>query len=221
MKIYKFRPLVTQEDFNRAKNILETGHFWCSKFSELNDPTEGSFHAKTKRLIDTALEHKKRYKICSFSGEKAFSEPIMWGYYANGFRGIAIEVECYEEEVQEIKYEKDIKTIKNYLDISNDVEKILISKLTSWEHENEFRFLKPSNNNFHKIGDITAVYFGNPYGNAVNNEEICNNSQHLPDYKNLKNKLNKLAEGLKIDCHNVKIEFKKMGGCRVVVDEKL
>ncbi len=40
MKLYKFRPLANQNEFSRAKQILETGCFWCSQFSELNDPIE-------------------------------------------------------------------------------------------------------------------------------------------------------------------------------------
>src|SRR3989344_8601879 len=165
--IYKFRPLATQDDFDRAKNILETGHFWCSKFSELNDPMEGAFHASTIKKIDEALEQKMHYKICSFSGEKAFEEPTLWGYYANGFRGIAIEVECEDTKVRKINYKENIKSINN-----TSIDEILTTKLDPWKKEEEYRFLVESDNNFHKIGKIKAVYFGDPYNRATNKSNI-------------------------------------------------
>ena len=32
----------------------------------------------------------------------------MWGHYANGFRGVAIEIEVCENEVNKIKYKREI-----------------------------------------------------------------------------------------------------------------
>jgi hypothetical protein len=61
------------------------------------------------------LGAKAHYKICSFSDEKAFSNPIMWGYYANGFRGVAVEIEVCGEEVNKIKYERKIPSSSRVL----------------------------------------------------------------------------------------------------------
>jgi hypothetical protein len=33
----------------------------------------------------------------------------MWGYYANGFRGIAIEVECKKDELQKLSIKLRLK----------------------------------------------------------------------------------------------------------------
>jgi hypothetical protein len=35
--------------------------------------------------------------------------------------------------------------------LSDNAQKILTKKSKAWIHENEFRFLTPSSNNFHKI----------------------------------------------------------------------
>ena len=43
IKLYKFRPLSDCKDFERIEKILETGEFWCPKFTELNDPMEGVY----------------------------------------------------------------------------------------------------------------------------------------------------------------------------------
>lgn len=102
MKLYKFRPLANQTDFDRAKAILETGCFWCSKFFDLNDPMEGVYKG-----IKNYFAEKDRYKICSFSGKKAFRDPVMWAYYANGFKGMAIETAiCNETKVKAMEYIK-------------------------------------------------------------------------------------------------------------------
>jgi len=204
MKLYKFRPLATQEDFNRAKNILETGCFWCSKFSELNDPMEGAFHSAEIKIVNETFAGKNCRKICSFSGGTAFKDPILWGYYANGFRGIAIEVECDEKEVEKINYKKYINKLKN-TNINNNVKKVLTTKLESWELEEEYRFLIESVNHFHKIGEIKNIYFGDPYYSALNKNKIYEQSDILKKYKKYKNDLIKLTQNMNVGCHNVTI----------------
>ena len=43
VKLYKFRPLADDRDFERLKEILKTGKFYCPKFPDLNDPMEGVY----------------------------------------------------------------------------------------------------------------------------------------------------------------------------------
>jgi hypothetical protein len=208
MKLYKFRPLAKEEDFQRAKSIIETGRFWCSRFSELNDPMEGVFCTKDHEIIDEVYKQKNLYKICSFSAEAAFKHPCMWGYYANGFKGIAIEIEVDDGEVKKIGY-------KNDRDTTNDskpdaIEAILTTKLTSWKYEAEYRFLKESKENEHSIGKITAVYFGEPYGDFGNKQTIYKANTKLQCYQCLSRKLIKIVQDHKqehkIKCFSVRIE---------------
>lgn len=205
MIIYKFRSLGTQEDFARIKIILETGHFWCSKFSELNDPMEGSFHASTIEKITESFDQKIQYKICSFSSREAFKEPTLWGYYANGFRGIAIEVECNKDQVKKISYEEDIASIDE-----KTVEEILNTKLKPWEKEREYRFLVESDNNYHKIGTIKAVYFGFPYNNARNRDNIYSETPVLQKYIEFKKALINIINSKNIPYYDVVIERNKV-----------
>ncbi len=213
MKLYKFRALANDRDLERLKGILKTGEFWCSKFSELNDPMEGVYTVlnghNVSGAIDLIYNEKEKYKICSFSGEEAFSNPPMWGYYANGFKGMAIEIEIDEHDVEPIGYVDDILHL---LKVDSDVEikKILTSKLKFWKHEAEYRFLKESENNFHKIGEITGVYFGDPYGDVENRQEIEKESGSLSEYKKLKGELIKFAK-----CKGIKVCHVKIEGCKV------
>jgi hypothetical protein len=219
MKLYKFRPLATDgvdSDFSRLKDILKTGKFWCSKFSDLNDPLEGfyaflngSYVSKTARLI---YDEKENYKICSFSDEEAFSNPAMWGYYANGFRGVAIEIEVCRNKVEPIKYKQNIPKLKNRPsdeEAKKEAKKILTTKLKPWEHENEYRFLEKSSSNEFKIGEITALYFGDPYGSAKNKEDIIENSKALKKYIELKDDILKISKDFEL--YLVKIK-----NCKVI-----
>ena len=212
MKIYRFRKLTSEIDHCRLREILETGKFWCSSFWELNDPMEGvfSYYGENDEIIKSGIDAiyslKNKYKICSFSGVKGFENPIMWGYYAGGFKGVAVEVEVREDEVKKVRYKKNIADIfsgDNY-DTVSIVKEIFTRKLEMWEHENEYRFLEDSeNNNYHKIGEITAVYFGNQYGNLSNTVDIQKNKK-LAEYNEFKKRMANIARGKNIHCYNVR-----------------
>ena len=158
MKVYKFRQLIGGTDFCRLKEIIETRKFKCSKFQDLNDPMEGVFsilikseninyNKKIQKIIDAVYSKKMKHKICSFSGEEGFKNPSMWGYYAGGFKGVAIEVEVSQNKLKEVKCkDKDfwidnekisIDTEDNILVDDIYVEEILTVKKRAWENENE------------------------------------------------------------------------------------
>ncbi len=198
MKLYKFRSLGSPEDVRRARRMLETGEFWCSGFSELNDPMEGSFTTELPHnVVDLMYGSKSKFKICSFSGRKALENPIMWGYYANGFSGLVIEIEVKKGDVSKIQYTQSILSINDRGDLDTKTKKVLTSKLISWEHEDEYRFLRVSDVDFHKIGEITAVYWGNPYGRAINKKLIYSNNKNLQNFARRKTSLINIFRGPK------------------------
>ena len=114
--LFKFRSIADRQDFERARKIIETGEFWCSKLWEMNDPMEGVYAHATEELEDWQIGNlfsmKNNYVMCSFSGEKALIDPLMWGYYASGFKGISIEVEV--EDVPEIRKVSYVSTIAEW-----------------------------------------------------------------------------------------------------------
>jgi hypothetical protein len=210
VKLYKFRPLADNTDFDRLKEILETGQFWCSKFQDLNDPMEGvyrflNYTERRARLINLIFGEKASYKICSFSNKKAFSNPIMWGYYANGFRGVAIEIEVYRFKINKIKYEDEIQGFEG----SNPnivAKRILTTKLSMWEHEYEYRLLEQSERNKIKIGNITGLYFGDPYEIAHNRNNIVEDSNNIREYLKNKKRILDITRQNNIAVHSVSIE---------------
>ena len=229
MEVYKFRGLTSESDFNRLKIILEKG-FYCPRFCEMNDAMEGVFDCYGKKdevieKINNIFSEKIKYRICSFSGVNGFKNPLLWGYYAGGFKGVAIEVDMNaknntddgENIFKQIEYEKNSpKTFafkgikyKDAEDIKNVAQKILTTKLDTWRHEDEFRFLTQSDEKEHEIGRIMAIYFGNPYLGLGNGKKIAENEE-LSSYIRRKNEIidfvKKDCKEKQIKCFNVKIE---------------
>lgn len=199
MRLYKFRQLTSCKDLERIIEILETNKFHCAKFSEMNDPMEGVYIATIPSKIGEILNEKNKKRICSFSSEEGFENFAMWGYYANGFKGIAIEIEVDESIVKKVKYEYKVPETEN-------VEEILTTKLKYWEHEAEYRFITENNEDKCEIGKITKLYFGSPYENLTNSDKIIQESKQILEYKKYKEKLNKFLEENKIEFCNFELE---------------
>ena len=111
LKLVKFRSLANQKDLDRAINIITTGKFWCTKLWNMNDPMEGVYSTSNRDIIPKMFTEKNKYVICSFSDnsddnipKKPIQNPLLWGYYANGFKGIAIEIEEDESNVKKVDY---------------------------------------------------------------------------------------------------------------------
>lgn len=205
MKFYKFRKLTSELDYYRLKEIIENNDFWCSSFWELNDPMEGVFSIDTKLAEKISEIHgeKGQYKICSFSGKRAFENPIMWGYYADGFKGVAIEIDLSEEKLKKIKYSDSAMEFDSSSVLDDNVEKILLNKNTAWEHEDEYRYLEKQNDNYFKVEKINAVYFGTPYENLENSEDILKNRESFNRYKKFKEKIIEIIKIKKITFKDV------------------
>ncbi len=211
MKLYKFRSLGNCEDLERAQEILKTGKFWCSRFWELNDPMEGVYWFSAGTLnadfISRLYNSKSDHALCSFSGEEAFKRPIMWGYYANGFKGIAIEIEVEDDlpSIVKMTYSSEVARIGD-TDVPTDgaVKRILTTKLCSWQHEQEYRYLASHDHGKRQIGCLTAVYFGNPYKTAVN-AKAAQQRDPVREYLRCVKSLRKSARDKRIPCRQVDI----------------
>jgi len=201
MKLYKFRSLVSSKDFRRVKEIIEEEKFWCSRIWDLNDPMEGVYKNRYFNRFEwkKTFNDKNEYLICSFSGKIGLKNPILWGYYAYGFKGLAIEIEVENnDEIQKIKYVNEKKFMANL----DDAEKIITRKFKYWEHEDEYRFLIKNSINKQKIGKITKIIFGNPYSDLINYNDILKNSKLLRKYNSYKEKLIEICENKNIDYTN-------------------
>jgi hypothetical protein len=210
INLYKFRPLATCQDLSRAQEILETGQFWCSRFWELNDPMEGVYWFKAGMLTDDFIRElygeKSKRAICSFSGDQAFENPIMWGHYANGFKGIAIEIEVGRDRsnITRVNYTTEIANLTNGDQPTDAVKRILTTKLCCWSYEDEFRYLVEKRHGARRIGRITNVFFGNPYKTTVNAED-AQSRPPVREYLCRLESLKQTAHDQGIACHQIEI----------------
>lgn len=148
MLAYKFRS-PSQVAF--SLDILFNKRLFCSDWTRLNDPMEGQFaysHQSTDEtdysalLDDIALE-KKRIKICSLS--MTYDCHLLWAHYADGFSGMAIEVDLPDNapEIRKVSY----GGVFAYVDIAKvgvayeEARNILSSKYLEWKYEQEVRII--------------------------------------------------------------------------------
>lgn len=202
IKLYKFRPLATCEDFCRAQEILKTGKFWCAKFNKLNDPMEGIYLSEgfSQERIKELLDSKAEFGICSFS--KQYTKPKMWKHYASDFRGIVIEIEVNLKQVHKIRYDKSFSEIQEKIPAHKIkpvkyAKQILTRKLDIWKHESEYRYLTTKGEGNHEIGKITRLitWSNDSMNNAV--DMICS-SQAGEDYATYRDFLISMAKNLKV-----------------------
>ena len=189
MKLLKFRSL-NKYNYTQICDIIQNQKFWMSNIWNLNDSMEGVYSSILKQeYLDKIFSNKNKYKICSFSHGNEIDNSLLWGYYANGYRGIAIQVEINDEsKLKKINYDEDNKIFENLEDIN--IVDIITSKNKNWEKENEYRYLlEESEEGYYKIGKIIKIYFGNPHGHLNNRKKIEDNSNEYKKYNELSNKL--------------------------------
>ncbi len=202
MKLYKFRPLGDERSSDHIIRILEDGKFWCSHFWELNDPMEGVYRRQSSTAdVNEIFSDKSGRVICSFSGKRALNKPLMWGYYANGFKGLVIELDVDDAAVCEMTYTPDVVCPDATQPVDVQVRKILTNKLMPWKHENEYRYITRSADNKHRIGTIAAVILGVPYPKTLAYDDAHGRMATLNDYRVRLREINRVAidRGMRID----------------------
>lgn len=217
LTLFKFRSLGDDESLKHAKEILETGRFWCSRLWEQNDPMEGVFRFGQGKLSPNDLKklfHMKNNRfICSFSGARAFKRPLMWGYYANGFRGIAVKLEVAKSDVRGVSYVAQgvnwTPSSKNET-TSTWLERVLTTKLKCWKHEDEYRYITKEEGGARVIGAISEVYFGWPYKAVINFEEVKAESKALREYDARVAELIDIAKKSKFRCFRAYVKEGKV-----------
>lgn len=211
MKLYKFRALgnckdLKTDDLGRIKDIIDTDKFHCSNFLDFNDMNEGVFSINPEN-IGITLPLKQQYKICSFSTRRSLKNQLMWGHYANAGMGVAIEIEVglkkdlKNKKIKQVEYSQ-VKYSNEYSRLDS-IEDILTHKSKKWSYENEFRYLSNEGTEDKvKIGKITKIYFGTPYEDLENYDDIKKEHEKLRKYLSLKEELEGFCEGKSILCED-------------------
>lgn len=129
-------------------DMIVNQRIFCSLWENLNDPLEGYYRmqfgeefSSLENMYKLVLnQYKDTTHICSLSntGENY----LLWSHYANGHRGVAIEIDIDRnlEQLHEVKYEKLNpifgEKFKETLPIA-----IFTTKTKQWKYEKEYRIL--------------------------------------------------------------------------------
>lgn len=145
MTFYKFRDL---KNFEFVADIIMNEQLHSAGFDKLNDPMEGIFYYDNgvdKTIIDSIKAAKQKHKVCSLSED--FKHPLLWAHYADGFKGICIEIGIEQGyNVHEIKYMNETPKINNgsYSNLTEEsydsfAVRALTRKFKEWTYEGEYR----------------------------------------------------------------------------------
>lgn len=222
MKVYKFRSLGDQESYERTANILTTGRFRFSRYWEMNDPMEGLYKGSKSLSDETAsivFGEKANRLICCFSGEIALRNPLMWGYYANGFKGAAIEVEIDQSQLTPIVYSNELIRYANIGTIEHRVTSILTRKLKCWKHEREvrtFHFNNDDPNQLYPVGTITGVVLGMPYPRKFFHPNVYGRWDYFRNYEGQAEGIAELARE-----NNLKVSWAFLRSGRIRIEGQI
>jgi len=165
LRAYKFR---SASNIEFALDILLNRRLYCADWRNLNDPMEGMFayahngdEPRVQRVVKGIGEAKGGYKVCSLS--RTFDSHLLWAHYADGFNGIAIEVDLPDNHrnIRTVDYEGvfSFLNIDAVEDEREAAETILFSKYREWAYEQEVRILN-SEPYYHLQRPIRTVIVG-------------------------------------------------------------
>ncbi|MCF8245500.1 MAG: DUF2971 domain-containing protein [Saprospiraceae bacterium] len=174
MKTYKFRG---ESQIAFAFDIIINNRLYCANWNDLNDPMEGMYAYQSNRKTNHSIitqkvkgirVSKRKYKICSLS--ETFDNHLLWGHYAEGFKGVAIEIELPDNDINIRKVEPRgvfaYLNMDEFTDVDEAARTILFSKYDVWSYEQEIRILNESQ--WYEIEKpITRVIVGHRMNKAL------------------------------------------------------
>jgi len=178
--LFRYRSLAKDAVENELSSI-QNDYLWCSPFTELNDPMEGSYEAsfrlkKLGHFLDVKakiFDAKAALRVCSFS--ETNDNAVMWAHYADQFKGICIEYDferllmlngCFTRVVyNETPYRVSVHALTD----NELARKILSHKSYKWLYEREWRFFQESVNGKCQLAtrSISCIYLGNKIPEAA------------------------------------------------------
>lgn len=107
-------------------------------------------------------EAQEAFRISSFS--KNQSNPLMWGHYADGMRGVCIEYDIDEKDLNKVEYEEcysvDVLRVLAR-ETEDEVKKTFLRKNPYWEYEKEYRMIRVGESYYPlEKGRLKKIYFG-------------------------------------------------------------
>lgn len=143
IRAYKFRAL---NNFENIEDIFCKKRFYAARYKDLNDPMEGMIRyeddVKMER-IEQVEACKEDIRICSFSG--SFDNLLLWAHYADGFKGICIELDLISSPgypAVKVSYQNGFTVGNDILEVTKNLQLAALTvKNTAWRYEKEIRVI--------------------------------------------------------------------------------
>ena len=165
MLVYKFKSL---QKFEHITDIFLHRRFYAALLSELNDPMEGvaEYESSIKETLKKEFQKSlNEIRVCCFSKKK--NNELLWSHYADGCRGICIEVSVsdYADEVRYNDFPLIRRIREDNLEGYNPqglAEFYCLDKMKCWEYEKEIRLFPIDQSKYidQCFCEIKAVLFG-------------------------------------------------------------
>jgi hypothetical protein len=148
MKLYKYKSL---QNLWHVLDIIVNQRVYCAKWNELNDPLEGRYevYLGTKSssiqeiMVDRIEKAKNKHRVASLSADlKNF---LLWSHYADGHKGIALEIDIPENHKDLIKvfYSPFSSVFTEKIQTQEDMRHLFNGKGEEWAYEQEYRIVVP------------------------------------------------------------------------------
>jgi hypothetical protein len=177
-RLFRYRSFVRPQGIDEELKAITDDYIWCSDFTVLNDPMEGSCipdpsqtNLNTYQSIIYAIyERKVELGIACFS-EIRHSE-LMWAHYAGNHTGICIEysapnlLKALPEAAHMVRVgyvdEPPVLEERESADLPVAARRLLSHKKGAWSYEREWRVLATpaAVKLLPNSGCVTAVYLG-------------------------------------------------------------
>ena len=177
MDAFKFRTL---KDLDRVLGMIRSNDLWCAEWQNLNDPMEGFYYydpggvqTNAQRIINAIRRGKRGRFVCSLSAR--FDIATQWAYYADEFRGLALEydlsdlIRSGEVTVDHVHYEPLEASFDIYQDADPErlAELVLLTKIDEWRHEQEIRIISRTSGRLRIPGGVQSVTVGHRMASEV------------------------------------------------------
>ena len=131
----------------RVLDIVFNDHLYCSRWDKLNDPMEACYdvyakHESDRHIMDVKIKTAlNQWRIAALgSSNKTF---LLWSHYADGHKGIAIEIEIPRDhsDLQEVKYDWATSVFSHTEQTEYSMRHLLYYKKEEWGYEKEYRII--------------------------------------------------------------------------------
>lgn len=134
-----------------------------NNWEEFESSLKAKDSVKVERFCHDAVKDAQlNFRIASLTSKD--DNPLMWGHYADGMRGVCIEYDIEESDLDKVVYSScykvDMKKIISG-DVVEEVKNTFLRKSKDWSYENEYRIIR-SDDSFYAIspGQVKSVRFG-------------------------------------------------------------